>query len=96
MFFQVLQVVSGILHLGNVLFREEGADTAVIDADESIRTHTKCGKPHLKHPSNLLCYSVGLPVLLAAGGEGPAGQEADLQGHGVQVRQKKKIKKKNP
>ena len=28
-------MVSGILHLGNVLFREEGTEKAVIDADES-------------------------------------------------------------
>ncbi len=33
--FQVLQVVSGILHLGNVLFREEGSERAVIEASES-------------------------------------------------------------
>lgn len=31
----VLQVVSGILHLGNVLFREEGSETAVIETPES-------------------------------------------------------------
>ncbi len=28
-------MVSGILHLGNVLFREEGSERAVIEASES-------------------------------------------------------------
>ena len=31
---EVLQVVSGILHLGNVMFREEGNERAVVDTDQ--------------------------------------------------------------
>ena len=35
---EVLQVVSGILHLGNVMFREEGNERAVVETDQC-----KCG-----------------------------------------------------
>ena len=31
---EVFQLVSGILHIGNILFREEAGDKAVIDSDE--------------------------------------------------------------
>ena len=31
---EVLQVVSGILHLGNVMFREEGNERAVVETDQ--------------------------------------------------------------
>ena len=31
---EVVQVVSGILHLGNVMFREEGNERAVVDTDQ--------------------------------------------------------------
>jgi myosin heavy subunit len=31
---QVLQIVSGILHIGNIMFREEGSETAIVDNDQ--------------------------------------------------------------
>ena len=31
---EVLQVVSAVLHLGNVLFREEGSEKAVVDSEQ--------------------------------------------------------------
>ena len=34
---EVLQVVSGILHLGNVMFREEGNERAVVETDQCKR-----------------------------------------------------------
>ncbi len=36
----VLQIVSGILHLGNIMFREEGSETSVVEADERNWTIT--------------------------------------------------------
>lgn len=35
---EVLQVVAGILHLGNTMFREEGSERSVVETDQC-----KCG-----------------------------------------------------
>ena len=64
---EVLQVVSGILHLGNVMFREEGNERAVVDTDQCKFGSwlTYCPKMEdstYLHPLN----SARLPRVLAA------------------------------
>ena len=77
---EVLQIVSGILHLGNIMFREEGSERAVVEADErKIYLRPKYPK-YLKYS-----FSSGLSCVPAPDRQGLAEQEVDLPCDGVQV-----------